>query len=443
MKIERDKTRYRIFLKSAFRLTAIACLLQLAQGQTTRPQPRTIATAESIQLYPFRSAVSGNIGYIDEKGKIQIQPEIPDCKTIDPGPEFKEGRAIAGCSPFGYLEDSGKQAIEAKFDQAKPFSQGLAAAQNEDGKWGYLNKEGKFLIPPKFDDAGDFSEGLAPVSNGDLWGYIDSSGRVKVPFGFLKAGIFSQGLAPVKTSAGFGYIDKTGKAVIQPQFKAARPFHEGAAAVLTDSWHFIDSNARPAFAGSFDAAGDFSNQLAPAMPSDGKAFGYIDHSGKFVIAPQFEQADAFKGALALVVINTRRDRAHPEKKVRFYSYINTRGDKIFSGELRYIEIRDPRGTGGGTHFSIPMSPVTIESIPTGAKVYLIPLDEWELDNSIEKQSEKLLQYLQSEYTPLKDYKIIQQVYRVVFDLNGKRVVRQFDVNESGAKRLAIDFQKEQ
>ncbi len=89
-----------------------------------------------------------------------------------------------------------------------------------------------------------------------------------------------------------------------------------------------------------------------------------------------------------------------------------------------------------------MSQVTIESLPTGAKVYLVPLDEWESDKNIERENEKLLRYLQSEYTPLRDYAVIEQVYRVFLEMNGKRVARQFDVNEHSGKRLQIDFQKE-
>src|SRR4029077_7118823 len=117
------------------------------------------------------------------------------------------------------------------------------------------------------------------------------------------------------------------------------------------------------------------------------------------------------------------------------------GRKIFSSEIPYVQ-SGSRGIGEGQAY-IPMSAVTIESVPTGAKVYLVPLDDWETDKGIENEREKLLRYLQSEYTPLRDYQVIRQVYRVFLEINGKRVTRQFDVNEFNTKRLEIDFQKEQ
>ena len=46
------------------------------------------------------------------------------------------------------------------------------------GKSGYIDKEGDLVIEAKFDDAKDFYEGLAPVRVGDKWGYIDKTGNL-------------------------------------------------------------------------------------------------------------------------------------------------------------------------------------------------------------------------------------------------------------------------
>ncbi|MGB7844866.1 MAG: WG repeat-containing protein [Candidatus Acidiferrum sp.] len=388
--------------------------------------------------------MNGKVGYIDGEGKIKIAAELSDCGSIDPGPEFSEGRAIIGCVPLGYIDASGKPVIAPAFDEARRFSEGLAAVKGSDGKWGYVDKVGKLAVPPQFEEAGDFSEGLAAVANDKgEWGYINPAARVQIPFGFEGAGSFSQGLARVEVGGKFGYIDKTGKQMIQPQFKDARDFHEGLAAVLTDSWHYISRDGKIAFPSVFKQAGEFSEGLAPVQLEEKGAFRYINHSGAFGLQSKFEHAFPFRNGLALVYFSVQSNPKGADRRNLLYGYIDKAGRTIFSSEIPYVQKDGSRGTGSPGQAYIPMSPVTIESVPAGAKVYLVPLYDWEADKGIENEKEKLLKYLQSEYTPLRNYQVIQQVYRVFLEINGKRVTRQFDVNEFNTKHLEIDFQKEQ
>ncbi|MEO0103191.1 MAG: WG repeat-containing protein [candidate division WOR-3 bacterium] len=46
------------------------------------------------------------------------------------------------------------------------------------GKWGYINKQGKIVIRPQFNEAKDFSEGLAAVKIGDKYFYINNEGQI-------------------------------------------------------------------------------------------------------------------------------------------------------------------------------------------------------------------------------------------------------------------------
>src|SRR5580700_6176502 len=45
------------------------------------------------------------------------------------------------------------------------------------GKYGFIDKNAKVVVPFVFDDAKIFSEGLAAVLVGDWWGYIDEDGH--------------------------------------------------------------------------------------------------------------------------------------------------------------------------------------------------------------------------------------------------------------------------
>ena len=72
--------------------------------------------------------------------------------------------------------------IEARFQGARTFSEGLAAVTVND-KQGFIDRTGKMAIPATFDVAKDFGEGLAPVKTGNAYRYIDKQGRVAVGAG--------------------------------------------------------------------------------------------------------------------------------------------------------------------------------------------------------------------------------------------------------------------
>ena len=105
---------------------------------------------------------------------------------------------------YGYLDEAGRVAVHPRFDDALPFSGGLAAVRvgnPDEGKWGYIDPSGRFVIEPRFAGASFFSEGMAAVTVDDFF--------------FGKQ----------------GYINRRGQMVIEPQFDGAWPFVNGTAQV--------------------------------------------------------------------------------------------------------------------------------------------------------------------------------------------------------------------
>jgi len=100
---------------------------------------------------------------------------------------------------LGFIDVDGDIVIPAAYRQANPFSEGLAAVQDNDGRWGFIDKQGHVVIPFIYDHALSFSEGFAAVmkwhENQPHWGYIDTNGNVVVPLVFQQARSFSEGLA--------------------------------------------------------------------------------------------------------------------------------------------------------------------------------------------------------------------------------------------------------
>ena len=63
----------------------------------------------------------------------------------------------------------------------------LPTPHSIEGKWGYLDSEGNLVISPKFDEACPFSEGLARVAVNRKSGYINPSGQLVVPLRYDEA----------------------------------------------------------------------------------------------------------------------------------------------------------------------------------------------------------------------------------------------------------------
>jgi hypothetical protein len=105
-----------------------------------------------------------------------------------------------------------------------------------------------------------------------------------------------------------GYIDHQGRAVIGPGYDDALPFSEGLGVVEVQGRRvFVDQEGREVAQVAFAVAPvGFSEGLIPA--SDGSKYGYVDRSGKWVIAPRFDCAFGFVAGRATVVI-------HAEAKV--------------------------------------------------------------------------------------------------------------------------------
>jgi hypothetical protein len=81
---------------------------------------------------------------------------------------------------------------------AGPFPQGLAPVLvPEKGGWGYIEKSGKFVIQPQYNQAEPFSDGLALVKKLGKQYFIDRSGKTVIKGPLICPHSFHEGLARV------------------------------------------------------------------------------------------------------------------------------------------------------------------------------------------------------------------------------------------------------
>jgi len=131
--------------------------------------------------------------FIDRRGNVQeIRPFL-----YDNGPDYhQEGLArFLLDEKIGFIDESSRVAIPARFDIVAPFSEGLAAfceggrkveteehSAVEGGKWGYSDRRGRVVIPARYEEASQFLGGRATVKLDGNRIVIDKAGRpVKRP----------------------------------------------------------------------------------------------------------------------------------------------------------------------------------------------------------------------------------------------------------------------
>lgn len=203
---------------------------------------------------------------------------------------------------WGYVNRDGAWQSAPRWRQVRPFSEGRAAVESEDG-WGVIDRDGAYVIEPATRDAdrvviGEETYALSPykpAAQGCIAAtpadgiphYRTVEGTRWDPPGLsdhevVDLGSFSEGLAWVRVAnedgGATGWIDTDGGWAIEPQFHDGGDFSEGRApaAISNSNWGYIDQSGELVMPRKFilSKAGSYGNGLAP-VALGGEA-GYMD-----------------------------------------------------------------------------------------------------------------------------------------------------------------------
>jgi len=210
------------------------------------PTGKMVIPAQFEQAQGFQDGYAtvrkdGKWGYIDKTGKVVSKIEYDSAGPMRDGMALvwkweKDARGRIVKSRCGYLNKQGVVVTGLKFESGYDFSDGMGAVQ-VGGKWGFVDATGKFAIQPEFQSPGTFSDGLAATRIDGKWGYIDKQGKVVIQPKYQFGQPFSNGLARVVIkkviqgedviSTKYAYVDKTGKEVFTWEVKPKPQLYEG------------------------------------------------------------------------------------------------------------------------------------------------------------------------------------------------------------------------
>lgn len=111
------------------------------------------------------------ISWLDKNGKTTSNPNGSDNDNNEPSPL--------------------KQTSNNKAAAAAPNRFTTLQPRQQDGRWGFVDDNNVTMITYSFDDARPFSEGLAGVRIDDNWGFINLGGELMISFRFASGGVSS------------------------------------------------------------------------------------------------------------------------------------------------------------------------------------------------------------------------------------------------------------
>lgn len=204
---------------------------------------------------------------------------------------------------WGFITREGQWKIQARYEKAYHFTEGLAAVKYA-GKWGYIDNAGNWQIQPRFNQARPFKEGMAGVMSMNKWGYIDREGHWAIKPDYIAISSFSDGTALIKSMTGYQFIDKRGNRIITNIFRKALPFADGLAFVVYAGYQgYIDQKGNWVIKHNYEEAYSFSEGYA--LVAKNGLYGFIDKGGSMAIDPKYEDAGFFREGMATVKVGSK------------------------------------------------------------------------------------------------------------------------------------------
>jgi hypothetical protein len=223
----------------------------------------------------------GRVGFVDSSGQFRIQPKFDEALP------FSEGlAAVRAGEKWGFIDKSGAIAIGPRFEQAYYFFEGVAVAEIEKRSV-LINRKGE-VVATGFDRLGDIAEGRVQVSVGRNDGYIDFARKVVIPLIYDGAvSGFQGGIAVLSKDGEWGYVDRWGKVKIPFKFDEAGPFYGGkpAAAKVGGKTGFIDRTGKFKFLLPYAYTAGFTDGDVAHFWTEDHRFGYVNEAGKVIWGP--------------------------------------------------------------------------------------------------------------------------------------------------------------
>lgn len=148
---------------------------------------------------------NGTWTLIDTDGMLASEISYSDIRIFGNGDYCRDGFLSAAMGGSWGLYKTDGTPVKKDF-AAKDMDfclDGPVAYQDRSGLWGFIDHKGEVVLEARYQQARSFSGGLAAVYDGSKWGFINEQGELAIACQFLDVGYFTaKGACPVSTVDG-------------------------------------------------------------------------------------------------------------------------------------------------------------------------------------------------------------------------------------------------
>ena len=256
-----------------------------------------------IRFYRGYWRVNGKIFgkvYFNWRGHEMMSAET---ETVDAIAEGFYGQKIKG--RWRFVNENGRPINNVHYLDLRPFGQGVAAVQSEEGGWKFIDSTGQVVKQWEkgtYQDFQSFSNGFCAFRKGTAWGFMDRNFKEILPPTYKKVKPFYLNRAVVTTEQGVGLIDSSGAFLLNPStYRNISSINANGLALATNRRNerfIIDTSGQIRLSQSLQ---DAILTGAPPYPiqKNGR-WGFIDTTGQISIYPAYNRVNRFNNGLAAV-----------------------------------------------------------------------------------------------------------------------------------------------
>ena len=269
-----------------------------------------IITKKNLILYQIE--VNNKSGYIDQKGKVRIEPIYEICSPYDSdcnsteslfSADDEKALIIKKEGKFGLISPNGTPITSCIYDEITSSYIGNFVV-SKDSKHGYIDSDGKEIVPTEFSTNHFFStNNILPLKKNGINYLYNVANKTSIMVDYYSVSPFKQGLAAVETSSGkHGLIDTFGILVIDTIYEDMQSFFTSnlLAVKSNGAWNYINHDGDIIINGNFSSANLFWTDYA-IIEIKGK-FGIIDTLGNYILEPKYAFLNSTGGDI--IQINT-------------------------------------------------------------------------------------------------------------------------------------------
>lgn len=170
------------------------------------------------------------------------------CIAVAAAGEWIDGEFRAEAGAWGYRNSVGELVIDCRYDEAAPFSEGVAGVGLRDNRdrilYGFIDPVGGEVVPVTYDGLVSCENGAGALLRSGAWGYVNPSGHMRTGFRFNGISPFSEGVAWVRSGGRRSVVNEAGTVLFSVTGEDVLPCSGGVIPVQDENglWGVYDKS---------------------------------------------------------------------------------------------------------------------------------------------------------------------------------------------------------